>query len=86
MPGNTESFINMFDVDPTIMAYDQTSMAQDIATYGLYTYAEFNSIIPIPELVFNAFNGQYLKVAIGKGITTLQEIQNLLNRYSSFFE
>ena len=68
------------------MAYDQTSMAQDISTYGLYTYEEFSSIIPIPELVFNAFNGQYLKVAIGKGITTLQEIQNLLNRYMSFFE
>jgi len=86
MPGNTESFINIFDVDAQTMAYDQTSMAQDISTYGLYTYEEFSSIIPIPELVFNAFNGQYLKVAIGKGITTLQEIQNLLNRYMSFFE
>ena len=86
MPGNTESFINIFDVDAQTMAYDQTSMAQDIATYGLYTYAEFNSIIPIPELVFNAFNGQYLKIAIGKGITTLDEIQALLERYSVFFE
>jgi len=86
MPGNTESFINIFEVDPTIMAYDEDSMLQDIATYGLYTYEEFNNIIPIPELVFNAFNGQYLKVAIGKGITTLQEIQSLLDRYSVFFE
>jgi len=86
MPGNTESFINIFDVDAQTMAYDQTSMAQDISIYGLYTYEEFSNIIPIPELVFNAFNGQYLKVAIGKGITTLQEIQNLLNRYMSFFE
>ena len=86
MPGNTESFINIFDVDAQTMAYDQTSMAQDIATYGLYTYAEFNSIISIPELVFNAFNGQYLKIAIGKGITTLDEIQALLERYSVFFE
>ncbi len=86
MPGNTESFINIFDVNPTTMAYDGTGMAQDIATYGLYTYEEFNNIIPIPQLVFDAFNGQYLKVAIGKGITTLEEIQNLLNRYMSFFE
>ncbi len=86
MPGNTESFINIFDVNPTTMAYDGTGMAQDIATYGLYTYEEFNNIIPIPQLVFDAFNGQYLKVAIGKGITTLEEIQNLLNRYTSFFE
>ena len=86
MPGNTESFINIFDVDPTTMSYDEDAMAQDIATYGLYTYEEFNNIIPIPQLVFDAFNGQYLKVAIGKGITTLQEIQALLNRYSEFFE
>jgi len=68
------------------MAYDQTSMAQDISTYGLYTYEEFSNIIPIPELVFNAFNGQYLKVAIGKGITALNEIADLLDRYSVFFE
>ena len=86
MPGNTESFINIFEVDPTTMSYDEDAMAQDIATYGLYTYEEFNNIIPIPQLVFDAFNGQYLKVAIGKGITTLQEIQALLNRYSEFFE
>ena len=51
-----------------------------------FEYEEFNNIIPIPQLVFDAFNGQYLKVAIGKGITTLQEIQALLNRYSEFFE
>ena len=86
MPGNTESFINIFDVNPTTMAYDETAMAQDIATYGLYTYEEFSNIIPIPQLVFDAFNGQYLKVAIGKGITTLEEIQALLDRYSVFFE
>ena len=85
MPGNTESFINIFDVDPETLTYDEDAMAQDIATYGLYTYAEFNSIIPLPEVVFNAFNGQYLKVAIGKGITTLDEIEALLDRYSVFF-
>ena len=53
---------------------------------GEKRYEEFNSIIPLPLVVFNAFNGQYLKVAIGKGITTLEEIQLLLDRYSVFFE
>jgi len=86
MPGNTESFINIFDVNPTTMSYDQTAMAQDIATYGLYTYEEFNNIIPLSQIVFDACNGQYLKVAIRKGITTLEEIQALLDRYSVFFE
>ena len=39
----------------------------------------------MPEEVFNAFNGQYLKIAIGKGITTLEEIGILLDRYMEYF-
>ncbi len=85
MPGNTESFINIFNVNPVTLMYDQESMQEDISTYGLYTYEEFNAIISIPEEVFNAFNGQYLKIAIGKGLTTLDEIQSLLDRYIVFF-
>lgn len=84
MPGNTESFANIFDVDMTTMTY--INMEQDILTYGLYTYEEFISIINIEEDIFNAFNGQYLKIAIGKGITSLEEIQELLDRYSVCFE
>ncbi len=85
MPGATEGFINIFDVDTALMAYDATEMESDIATYGLYTYEEFNAIVPLPELVFNAFNGQYLKVSIGKGLITVPEIAALLERYAGFF-
>lgn len=86
MPGATEGLINIFDVDTTLMQYDSVQMETDIQTYGLYTYEEFNAIIPLPELVFNAFNGQYLKVSIGKGLITLNEIAALLAKYSIFFE
>lgn len=85
MPGATEGLINIFDVDTSLMKYDPVQMAADIQTYGLYTYAEFNAIIPLPEYVFNAFNGQYLKVSIGKGLITLNEIAALLERYAIFF-
>ena len=67
---------------------NESAQALDISDreqYGLYTYEEFNAIIPLPELVFNAFNGQYLKVSIGKGLITLEEIAALLVRYSQFF-
>ncbi len=84
MPGATEGFINIFDVDTTLMKYDAVQMVEDIQTYGLYTYEEFNAIIPLPELVFNAFNGQYLKVSIGKGLITLSEIAELLIRYAIY--
>ena len=85
MPGATEGLINIFDVDTALMTFDEDQMAEDIATYGLFTYEEFSSIIPLPELVFEAFGGQYLKVSIGKGLITFDEIIERLNRYADFF-
>lgn len=85
MPGATEGFINIFEVDAASMQYDSSALADDIATYGLYTYEEFAEIIPIPEAVFEAFNGQYLKVSIGKGLIDLDSISALVERYAGFF-
>lgn len=33
--------------------------------------------------VFNAFNGQYLKVAIGKGLITEERLLNLIDHYAT---
>ena len=85
IPGGTEGLVNIFDVDTTSMQYDAAQMESDIQTYGLYTYEEFNEILPLPELVFDAFNGQYLKVSIGKDLITLSQIATLLDRYETFF-
>lgn len=85
MPGATEGLINIFEVDRTTMQYDETSFATDIATYGLFTYEEFAEIIPIPEVIFEAFNGQYLKVSIGKGLITMGELVALIEHYADFF-
>ena len=61
-------------------------MEEDIATYGLYTYEEFTQeVAEIPEEIFLAFNGQYLKVAMGKGLITEEEILSLIARYAEFF-
>ena len=84
MPGNTEIFANIFSIDSETLRY--TNVNEDIENYGLYTYEEFNNLIEIDEYVFNAFKGEYLKIAIEKGITNLNEIQALLDRYSVFFE
>ena len=85
MPGATESFVNIFDVDGETMKYDEEAMARDIETYGLFTYEEFYEIVPVSEEIFNAFNGQYLKVAIGKGKTNIETILALFERYVEFF-
>ena len=39
----------------------------------------------VPEEIFNAFNGKYLKVSIGKGLITEEQIGALIERYAEFF-
>lgn len=85
MPGNTQGLINIFDVDGQTMQYDQDAFLADIEQYGLFTYEEFNAAVPISEEVFEAFNGKYLKVAIGKGLVTWEELIALLERYGELF-
>lgn len=86
MPGATESFINIFEIDNKTMKIRQQQFADDIAKYGVYTYEEFAQIVPITEEMFKAFNGQYLKVAIGKGLTTIDKISCLIEKYSKFLD
>lgn len=86
MPGGIGGLFNIFEVDATTMSYDQEAMEEDIEEYGLYTYEEFTQeVVVIPEEIFNAFNGAYLKVAIGKGLITEEEIVGLAVRYAEFF-
>ena len=84
MPGGIDGLFNIFDVDTTRMAYDQVKMAEDIAQYGLFTYSDYEGIIP--EMAYEAFNGAWLKVAIGKGLLTWEDICYLADRYSVFWE
>lgn len=86
MPGATEGLINIFDIDADTMRIDEVAFARDIEAYGLFTYDEFSELLPVPEYVFYAFGGQYLKVAIGKGITSIEELAALIQRYEKFFE
>ncbi|MDR2267240.1 MAG: leucine-rich repeat protein [Christensenellaceae bacterium] len=84
MPGNTTGLVNIFNVDPNTLKIDEELFLDDVSRYGLFTYEEFSQIIEIPEIIFNAFGGQYLKVAIGKGMTSFEEIILLIQNYSAF--
>lgn len=86
MPGATTGLINVFDVDPDTMRYDTAAFAADVAEYGLFTYEEFSLLCPVPEIIFNAFIGQYLKIALGKGLITEENLASLIDRYAAFFE
>ncbi|MDE7100978.1 MAG: InlB B-repeat-containing protein, partial [Anaeroplasmataceae bacterium] len=61
MPGGIEGLFNIFDVNPETMTYDIDAMTHDIETYGLFSYEEFSEIVDIPQEMFDAVNGQYLK-------------------------
>ncbi len=84
MPGATEGFINIFEVNRETLKVDEAKMAADIDKYGLFTYEDFAEYIP--EEVFYAFNGQYLKVAMGKGLLTWDDIFALIERYQGFWQ
>lgn len=85
MPGATEGLINIFDVDGDTMKIDEAAFNKDIEKYGLFTYEEFAELLPISEEVFDAFGGQYLKVAIGKGLIDIDKLAELIARYAKFF-
>lgn len=85
MPGGIAGLFNIFEVDDETMKIDEEAFAEDIATYGTFTYEEFYELYPISEEVFEAYNGRYLKVAIGKGLITYERIGELIERYSKFF-
>jgi hypothetical protein len=86
MPGGVGGLFNIFEVDPETMTYDYEAMAEDIEKYGLFTYEELNAIAPLSEAMFNEAGGAYLKISIGKGNLTMEELVAMINRYSKFFD
>ncbi len=78
------SILRIDDVDPATMSYDAEAMARDIETYGLFTYEEMNAIVPLSEDMFNAAGGAYLKISIGKGNMTFDDLIAMIQRYSKY--
>lgn len=69
---------NVFELDSDYK-YDEAQMAADIEKYGLFTYDDWRDYAT--EEQFDAFNGACLKVAIGKGLVTVEEIVGYINRF-----
>lgn len=78
MPAGIEGLFNFFEYDETLR-YDQELMAQDIETYGLYTYDDFKEILPYE--IYLLFPAPYLKVSVGKGYITFEHINYLIDFY-----
>lgn len=63
----TKGIYNYFEYGDNLK-YDEEKMQQDIETYGLASYEEWAEYAPYE--LFEAFNGKYLNVMIGKGLAT----------------
>ena len=63
--------LNIFEVGEDLK-YDEELMEQDIAAYGLYTYDDFSAYVSYEQ--FTRYNVKYLKVAVGKGLITEEEM------------
>ena len=74
-----DPLLNNFDINAETFAFDEEAVKADIETYGLYTYADFEGLIS--EEAFELYNAQYLKIAIGKGYITWDDIHNMIKIY-----
>ena len=79
MPGGISGLFNFFAYDENL-AYDREQMAQDIATYGLFSYEDFADYMS-EETFETIFPVKYLKVSVGKGLVTFEELETIIERY-----
>jgi hypothetical protein len=84
MPGETQPFANIFEVDPTTMKIDENEREKDLAKYGILDYAEVADFVPFE--FFYAFNGQWQNVAMGKGLSSWELLLGLIDRSLEFLE
>jgi hypothetical protein len=78
MPGGIEGLFNMFEYGEGLV-YDQEKMHSDIEKYGLFTYEDFAEYLPYE--VYAAFPAPQLKVSIGKGMISFEEILGYIEKY-----
>ena len=69
---------NIFALDED-MKYDAQKMEEDIQKYGLFSYEDWKDFVSEEE--FAAFNGAFLKVSIGKGLVTQDEIVGYIEKF-----
>ena len=61
------------------MKFDVVEMQADIEKYGLYTYEDFADYLTREQ--FDAFNVQFFKIPVGKGLYTYEGILALIEEY-----
>lgn len=74
-----EGWFDYFNINDD-MKYDEEHMNQEIAKYGLCTYDEVSYLGTYEQYV--ALNAQYLKILIGRGVVTMDQVIEMLEKVS----
>ncbi len=61
------------------LKFDEAAMQADIEKYGLYTYEDFKDYATYEQFV--GFNAAYLKVSVGKGLVTFEQLIESIYTY-----
>lgn len=75
IPYNEDGLVNIFEYDENLQ-YNQEKMNQDIEKYGLFTYDDFKEYFSYEAFI--ASPAKYLKVSIGKGYITYEEVIKII--------
>ena len=87
VPGGYHWFVNYFEYGENLK-YDEQAKARDIAIYGLFTKEDFAPYLPEDMLfLFDViYPAQYLKVAIGKGLASMEEILTVVQEWVVYYD
>ena len=80
IPGDCLGLFNTFKVDMYNFKYDEEQMKCEVGEYGLYNEDDFKII---SRDIFEAINAKYWKVAVEKGLLTVDEICRILTVYGN---
>ena len=77
-PENEQNYFIPFEMGEGIK-YDAESMQADIEKYGLYTYEDFAEYMSYEQFV--SLNIRHLKVSVGKGYVTYEQLVALIEKF-----
>jgi len=80
----TQGLVNYFDVVDGTLKYDETKMQNDILKYGLFDFEKYLEG-KVSKEIFDSVNGQFLSIAISKGLISIEEIYSLIEAYAKYF-
>lgn len=78
MPGGISGLFNIFEYDDDLK-FNQEDMKLAIEEFGLFEYEDFADYVSKEE--FNSYPTKYLKISMGRGLMTWEDIEYLIARY-----